>query len=203
MFIPLQDGRNRSAVLHAFFEFFQAVPLHHCNCYIVQQPLTNGLSTRPTPVAIKHSKEHALWLEKTEKHKIWFYKKQVKKNTDFTIARGKKLHASKQVAALRRSSLGVLAASWLLSNFLTTLSPLPSNSGTLTDWNRDMVCVTLAIYQNSYIINMNLKWRHLTRVRQYSHSNWKRFLKENGKVNYCTLFNPTEASIQVADNKMQ
>lgn len=40
----------------------------------------------------------------------------------------------RQVAELRRSSLGVLAASWLLSNFLTALRPLPSNSGTLTVW---------------------------------------------------------------------
>lgn len=42
----------------------------------------------------------------------------------------------KQVAALRRSSFGVLAASWLLSNFLTALSPLPSNSGKRTLWKK-------------------------------------------------------------------
>lgn len=41
----------------------------------------------------------------------------------------------KQAAMLRRSSLGVLAGSWLLSNFLTVLSPLPSNSGKFTVCN--------------------------------------------------------------------
>lgn len=51
--------------------------------------------------------------------------------------REEKMHTCKQVAALRRSSFGVLAANWLLSNLLTALSPLPSNSGTLTVWNRD------------------------------------------------------------------
>lgn len=44
----------------------------------------------------------------------------------------------KQAATLRRSSLGVLAGSWLLSNFLTVLSPLPSNSGKFTVCNRDV-----------------------------------------------------------------
>lgn len=124
-------------MLHAILKLIQAILSHHCNCYIIQQSVTDGLGTRPTPMAIEHSKEHAFRLKMKEKSELHFTmilrklrieEKQRDEHTD----KGKMMHTCKQVAALQRSSLGVLAASWLLSNFLTALSALPSNSGTLT-----------------------------------------------------------------------
>lgn len=57
-------------MLHALLKLLQGVLWHHRNCNVVEQPLTDSLSTSPASVAIKHSKEHALGLEKKQRYAL-------------------------------------------------------------------------------------------------------------------------------------
>jgi hypothetical protein len=98
---------------------------HQGHGYVVEQPLTQRLKNRQVDVLL-HIKTNLQIIHNDSRN---FTCAQAQpawpSNTPSSIPR-----VCRQVAALRRSSMGALAGSWLLSNPITDDTFLPSNSGT-------------------------------------------------------------------------